>query len=84
MVRTYSALPAAAPQGSSIVTAWIIGRFDDPYTGMTRQPDVAANYWYGIIPGTRMSGAAVTCGCYIDEETRRVGCDLIATLNLPI
>lgn len=67
-----------------VITEWIVGRADDPYAGVRRRLEVAANYWLGIIPGSQEGDRVVVCGYWIDEEHRSVRCDTIATLGLPI
>jgi hypothetical protein len=66
-----------------VVTEWTVGRADDPYVGVGRRIEVATNYWFGAT-GSREGDQIVVCGYWIDEETRSVRCDSIATLGLPI
>lgn len=67
-----------------VVTEWVVGRADDPYAGMQRRTDVAANYWFGIVPESLEGGTVIVCGVWIDEESRSVRCDTIVKLSLPI
>lgn len=67
-----------------MVTEWIVERADDPYAGVKRRTEVATNYWFGSVPGSREGNHVVVCGYWIYEETRSVRCDNIATLGLPI
>lgn len=66
------------------VTAWVLGRHDDPYDGMRREPEFA-NLWFGAVPGSAHGdGLVVACSLWIEEATRTVRCDSFATLSLPI
>jgi hypothetical protein len=65
-----------------IVAAWVIGRFDDPYQGMNREPGFA-NLWYGRIPGTVFKGNVVTCSYWIEATDWKVRCNAFATLRYP-
>lgn len=66
------------------VTEWIFTRFDDPYRGVSREPDFA-NLWFGRIPGTSHGGhQAVACSYWVEESTRTLRCDSIATLSQPM
>lgn len=68
----------------NIVLGWIFTRFDDPYQGMQRDPTVP-NLWFGRVPGTYDGhGEVVCCSYWIHEATRRVVCDSVATLSMPI
>jgi hypothetical protein len=67
-----------------LVTEWVVGRADDPYTGVTRRLEIAPNFWFGVVPGSREGDRVVMCSYWIDEEARSVRCDMIATLGLPI
>jgi hypothetical protein len=67
-----------------LVTEWVIGRADDPYTGVRRRAEIASNYWFGIVPGSYEGRHVIVCGYWIDEQTRSVRCDRIATLALPV
>lgn len=66
------------------VAEWILSVADDAYAGACRQPDVGVNYWLAKIPNTYRAGRAVVCTFRIDEETRTVTCDMIATLSMPL
>jgi hypothetical protein len=66
-----------------IVTAWVIGRVDDPYQGVRRERGFP-NLWFGTIPNTTHgTGQVVVCSYWIEETTRSVRCDSIATLDWP-
>lgn len=67
-----------------VVTEWALSCGDDPYRNVRRRTDVGANYWFGIVPGSRNLDSAVVCGIWIDEQSRSVRCDTIATLALPL
>ena len=67
-----------------VVTLWIFTRFDDPYLGVKRRPEVAPNYWFGQVQGTLQNDSVVTCGYWIQETERIVRCDNFATLVLPL
>jgi hypothetical protein len=67
-----------------LVTEWVVGRADDPYIGVTRRLEIASNYWFGVVPGSRDDDRVVTCAYWIDEPTRSVRCDIIASLRPPI
>ena len=67
-----------------VVTAWLLSRFDDPYPGMQRERGFP-NLWFGQIPESRHGdGQVVVCSYWIEESTRTVRCDSIATLNMPV
>lgn len=81
---TWIAIEAPSVDLRFVVTEWIVGRADDPYAGVKRRTEVATNYWFGSVPGSREGNHVVVCGYWVDEETRSVRCDNIATLGLPI
>jgi hypothetical protein len=81
---TWIAIEAPSVDLRFTVTEWVLGRADDPYVGVKRRTDIASNYWFAIVPGSREDNHVVVCGYWIDEETRTVRCDSIATLRLPI
>jgi hypothetical protein len=66
-----------------IVTAWVLSRFDDPYRDVHREKGFA-NLWFGAVPGTEDGGTVVTCSYWIEESSRTLQCDRIASLNLPL
>ncbi len=65
------------------VASWILGVADDAYAQARRDPSVAPNYWTVQVPNSEFEGTAVLCCYWIDEDTRTVSCDTIATLSLP-
>ena len=65
------------------VAAWILSRMDDPYQGVTRQPDTP-DYWHGRIPGTDRGDTSVYCAYYILVAEHAVRCDIFGTLNRPV
>ena len=67
-----------------VVWHWVLSRFDDPYSGMQRQPGFP-NLWFGAIPESEHDpGQVVVCSYWVEESTRTVRCDSIATLNMPV
>lgn len=66
-----------------LVLDWALGRRDNPYRRMRREPAIP-NLWFGPVDGTEANGAVVVCSYWIFEQTRIVRCDQIATLSLPI
>lgn len=67
-----------------VVTHWALSRFDDPYSGMQREPGFP-NLWFGVIPESEHGpGQVVVCSYWVEESTRTVRCDSIATLNMPV
>lgn len=66
-----------------IVIAWIERHLENPYSGVHRETSIAANLWWGKIPGTLRDDTDVLCGYWIDEEMRTITCDSIATLSRP-
>lgn len=67
-----------------LVTAWIMSRYEDPYEGMRLEPGWG-NLWFGPVPNSEDgAGQIVTCSVFIEESTRTVRCNSIATLSLPI
>jgi len=68
----------------TLVTAWILLRFDDPYEGVVREPGFA-NLWYGAIPGSlHNSDHVIVCAYWIMEGSRTVVCESFASLSLPL
>ncbi|MDQ3611638.1 MAG: hypothetical protein M4D85_08570 [Actinomycetota bacterium] len=69
---------------SYVVTEWAISRSEDPYGGVRREPGFD-NLWFGSVPLSGDGrGNAVACAYWIEEGTRTVRCDSIATLSQPI
>ena len=66
-----------------VVTEWVVARFDNPYTDVSREPDFP-NLWFGPIPETQHSGQVVVCSYWIVEDERLVRCDQIASLRRPL
>lgn len=66
-----------------LVTEWVLTRFDTPYQGMRRESGFE-NLWWGAVPGSRRGGRIVVCSYFIEEQTRTVRCNSIATLSLPL
>lgn len=67
-----------------LVTAWVLTRLEDPYSGLQREAGFP-NLWFGRIPGTYQpeSGAVVVCSLWIEEASKTVRCDRIGTLSTP-
>ena len=67
-----------------LVTAWIVGRQDDPYRGVRREPHFE-NLWYGVVPDSNDEvGRVVVCSYWIFESEHLIRCNSFATLGLPI
>lgn len=66
-----------------VVTEWVLGRVNDPYQGVQREPGFP-NLWFGVVPGSWRDGEVVVCSYFIFEEQHIVRCDSFATLALPI
>ena len=65
------------------VLTWVLSRLDDPYAGMRREPGFD-NLWFGVIPGTlREPATVVACSLWIEEGSRTIRCDRIASLSWP-
>jgi hypothetical protein len=65
------------------VVAWVERQLENPYAGMHRETSIAANLWWGRIPGTLRDDTDVLFSYWIDEEMRTIRCDSIATLGRP-
>ena len=66
------------------VTAWVMARHDDPYSGVRREPGFP-NLWFGRIPDTLDEhGTVVICSYFILATTRVIRCNGIGRLSLPI
>jgi hypothetical protein len=76
-------ISAVSTQRRIAVIDWILSRHSDPYAGARREPP-AENYWFAKIPGTLHDDQIVVCSFWIHEEGRRVVCDLLSTLSLPV
>jgi hypothetical protein len=67
-----------------LVTEWMVGRQDDPYRGVRREPQFE-NLWRGWVPNSQDdAGRVVACGYWIFETHHLVRCDSFATLSLPL
>ena len=67
-----------------VVTEWIVGRQDDPYRGVRREPQFE-NLWFGAVPGSDDGGGrVVVCSYWIVETQHLVRCNSFATLGLPL
>lgn len=77
-------LEEPAPELRIRVVNWMFTRREDPYEGMIRESSFP-NLWYGEVSGSlHGTGQVVVCTMWIEESTRTVRCDMIATLNPPI
>jgi uncharacterized phage-associated protein len=56
-----------------IVTQWVLGRFDNPYTDVSREAEFP-NLWFAAIPESPHDGRVVVCSHWIFEEVRLVRC----------
>jgi hypothetical protein len=72
------------PAVRDAVVEWILTAADDVYSGARRHPELGGNYWLVEVPDSIRNGQVVVCGYWIDEDTRAVTCDTIATLSLPL
>jgi hypothetical protein len=67
-----------------IVTEWVVGRQDDPYRGVRREPGFE-NLWFGAVPGSDDgAGRVVVCSYWIVEAQHLLRCNSFATLGLPL
>lgn len=67
-----------------MVTAWIMSRYDNPYSGVRREYH-DENLWFGPVPGSAHGvGQVVVCSYWIQERTRTVVCNGFAPLDLPL
>ena len=67
-----------------LVTEWMVGRQDDPYRGVRREPGFE-NLWYGAVPDSNDgAGHVVVCSYWIFEAQRLLRCNSFATLGLPL
>jgi hypothetical protein len=79
----------ASPNDLTMIVAdWIMNRHNDPYAGVRRETGPEGqfdNLWFGPIPGTvRADGLVVCCSYWINESTKEVRCDSIASLHWPV
>lgn len=83
-IDRWDALESPADDLRSLVTEWVLSRYDDPYQGVTREQGFA-NLWFGRVPRSQDgTGCVVVCSYWIEESTRTVRCDSFATLSLPL
>lgn len=69
---------------SYVVTEWVLSRAENPYVGVRREPGFE-NLWFGAVARSGDErGRAVACAYWVEESTRTVKCDSIATLGQPI
>ena len=47
-----------------VVADWIFSRYDDPFSGVSREPGFD-NLWVGPVPGTRRGGTVVVCSYFV-------------------
>jgi hypothetical protein len=66
------------------VVEWIVDAADNVYAAARRHPEIGSNYWRVNVPKSQHDGQIVTCCFWVEEETRTVTCDTIATLSLPL
>lgn len=67
-----------------VVMEWLLGRQDDPYRGVRREPGFD-NLWFGAVPDSDDgSGRVVVCSYWIVESQHLVRCNSFATLGLPL
>jgi hypothetical protein len=66
------------------VVEGIMAAADNVYAGARRHPEIGSNYWRVNVPKSASDEQIVTCCFWVDEETRTVTCDTIATLSLPL
>lgn len=67
-----------------LVSEWMVGRQDDPYRGVRREPQFE-NLWWGHVPGSDDgTGRVVVCSYWIVESEHLVRCNSFATLGLPL
>ena len=67
-----------------LVTEWMVGRQDDPYRGVRREPQFE-NLWYGVVPDSNDgTGRVVVCSYWIVESQHLIRCNSFATLSLPL
>lgn len=67
-----------------VVTAWVLSRAEDPYTGVRPEPGFP-NLWFGPVPDSvHGTGQVVACSYWVEEREHIVRCDSFATLNLPL
>ena len=67
-----------------VVMEWLLGRQDDPYRGVRREPGFD-NLWFGAVPDSDDgSGRVVVCSYWIVESQHLVRCNSFAILGLPL
>lgn len=75
--------PATVPDLRYHIFNWLLGRAEDPYQGVARQPGFD-NLWQGFIPRTHHRKCVVVGSYFIFERDRRIVCNSIATLGWPV
>jgi hypothetical protein len=65
------------------VSQWLRTRLEDPYRLARREPKIP-NLWYAVVPESERNGAVVVCTYWIEERTKTVRGDTIATLSKPV
>lgn len=67
-----------------LVGNWVLGRIQDPYDGLRREPDFD-NLWFGVVPGSLdVDGTVVAGSLWVLEAAHSVRCDRIASLGWPV
>lgn len=67
-----------------LVTEWMVGRQDDPYRGVRREPPFE-NLWCGWVPNSQDEACrVVVCSYWIFESQHLVRSNSFATLGLPL
>jgi hypothetical protein len=66
-----------------IVGDWIFTRYDDPFSGVSRELGFD-NLWVGVVPGTQRDGTVVVCSYFVYSAARVIAASGLSTLNLPV
>ncbi len=67
-----------------VVMSWIHSLQDAPYRDAVRRLELSMRHWFAVVPESSDGIRAATCLYQIDPEANEVGCDVIATLRLPL